>query len=110
MVSSKGADGETAHRRGRGLSGPSVIKKRTMRRNTRTARSRFIEWSVPPGWPALARSTSSRDSGGRLVVPVGSRCGTQELLLIEKESSGALRTTRIALVRFVPLLREPRQD
>jgi protein-L-isoaspartate(D-aspartate) O-methyltransferase len=45
--------------------------------------------------------------GGRLVVPVGSRFGTQELLLIEKDSSGKLRTTRVAPVRFVPLLRDP---
>lgn len=45
--------------------------------------------------------------GGRLVVPVGSRFGTQELLLMEKDSSGKLRTTRVAPVRFVPLLRDP---
>jgi protein-L-isoaspartate(D-aspartate) O-methyltransferase len=48
--------------------------------------------------------------GGRLVVPVGSRFGIQELLLLEKESSGAVRTTRVAPVRFVPLLREPPEN
>ena len=48
--------------------------------------------------------------GGRLVVPVGSRFGVQQLLLLEKESSGALRTTRVAPVQFVPLLREPPED
>jgi protein-L-isoaspartate(D-aspartate) O-methyltransferase len=48
--------------------------------------------------------------GGRLVVPVGPRYGRQELLLLEKDSSGALRTTRVAPVRFVPLLREPSKD
>jgi protein-L-isoaspartate(D-aspartate) O-methyltransferase len=48
--------------------------------------------------------------GGRLVVPVGSRYGVQELRLLEKESSGELRTTRVAPVRFVPLLREPPED
>jgi protein-L-isoaspartate(D-aspartate) O-methyltransferase len=48
--------------------------------------------------------------GGRLVVPVGSKFGIQELQLLEKDSSGALRTTRVATVRFVPLLREPPKD
>jgi protein-L-isoaspartate(D-aspartate) O-methyltransferase len=48
--------------------------------------------------------------GGRLVVPVGSRFGVQELLLIEKDSEGKLRTTRVAPVRFVPLLREPPEN
>jgi protein-L-isoaspartate(D-aspartate) O-methyltransferase len=48
--------------------------------------------------------------GGRLVVPVGSRLGAQELLLLEKDPSGTLRTTRVAAVRFVPLLREPPED
>jgi len=49
-------------------------------------------------------------SGGRLVVPVGSRFGVQELLLLEKEPSGVVRTTRVAPVRFVPLLRDPPED
>jgi protein-L-isoaspartate(D-aspartate) O-methyltransferase len=48
--------------------------------------------------------------GGRLVVPVGSQFGIQELQLIEKDSSGELSTTRVATVRFVPLLREPRKN
>jgi protein-L-isoaspartate(D-aspartate) O-methyltransferase len=48
--------------------------------------------------------------GGRLVVPVGPHFGGQELLLLEKDSSGAVRTTRVAPVRFVPLLREPAEE
>jgi protein-L-isoaspartate(D-aspartate) O-methyltransferase len=48
--------------------------------------------------------------GGRLVIPVGSRFGVQELQLLEKDSAGTLRTTRVAPVRFVPLLREPPED
>ena len=44
--------------------------------------------------------------GGRLVLPVGSPNGIQELQLLEKDRSGTLRTTRVASVRFVPLVRE----
>jgi protein-L-isoaspartate(D-aspartate) O-methyltransferase len=48
--------------------------------------------------------------GGRLVVPVGPHFSYQELLLLEKDASGAVRTTHIAPVRFVPLLRERSED
>ena len=43
--------------------------------------------------------------GGRMVVPVGPVADVQELQLIEKDSAGRTRTTRVAPVRFVPLLR-----
>jgi protein-L-isoaspartate(D-aspartate) O-methyltransferase len=44
-------------------------------------------------------------SGGRLVIPVGSVSDAQNLLLIEKDSSGQVRTRQVAAVRFVPLRR-----
>ena len=43
--------------------------------------------------------------GGRLVVPVGPVAAVQELQLIEKDNEGRTRTTRVAPVRFVPLVR-----
>jgi protein-L-isoaspartate(D-aspartate) O-methyltransferase len=43
--------------------------------------------------------------GGRLVLPVGPVGDVQELQLIEKDSAGLTRTTRVAPVRFVPLVR-----
>ena len=43
--------------------------------------------------------------GGRLVVPVGPVSAVQELQLIEKDNAGRTRTTRVAPVRFVPLVR-----
>jgi protein-L-isoaspartate(D-aspartate) O-methyltransferase len=43
--------------------------------------------------------------GGRMVVPVGPVADVQELQLIEKDGEGRTRTTRVAPVRFVPLLR-----
>lgn len=43
--------------------------------------------------------------GGRLVIPVGPVSAVQELQLIEKDNAGRTRTTRVAPVRFVPLVR-----
>jgi protein-L-isoaspartate(D-aspartate) O-methyltransferase len=42
-------------------------------------------------------------TGGRMVIPVGSRFATQWLLLIEKDDDGSVVTRQIAPVRFVPL-------
>jgi protein-L-isoaspartate(D-aspartate) O-methyltransferase len=41
--------------------------------------------------------------GGRMVIPVGERFATQQLLLIEKAADGGVVTRQIATVRFVPL-------
>ena len=41
--------------------------------------------------------------GGRMVIPVGERFATQQLLLIEKSADGGIVTRQIAAVRFVPL-------
>ncbi len=43
--------------------------------------------------------------GGRLVIPVGNRFLTQQLILIEKHDDGALIATQVLPVRFVPLVR-----
>ena len=44
--------------------------------------------------------------GGKMVIPVGGRFMTQQLLLIEKTEKGEVRTFQIAAVRFVPLTGE----
>ncbi len=44
--------------------------------------------------------------GGRMVIPVGSRFMTQELLLISKQQDGKLITRQIIPVMFVPLTGE----
>jgi protein-L-isoaspartate(D-aspartate) O-methyltransferase len=44
--------------------------------------------------------------GGVLVAPVGENPETQELVVIEKTSAGALRRRSVAPVRFVPMVRE----
>jgi protein-L-isoaspartate(D-aspartate) O-methyltransferase len=41
--------------------------------------------------------------GGRLVIPVGSRFLTQQLLLVEKDDRGGVTTRQVLPVRFVPL-------
>jgi protein-L-isoaspartate(D-aspartate) O-methyltransferase len=43
---------------------------------------------------------------GRIVIPVGSRYGNQELLIITKDADGRAVTRRTIAVRFVPLTRE----
>jgi len=46
--------------------------------------------------------------GGRMIIPVGSVYGVQNLILVEKSAAGELRTTNLLPVRFVPLLRGKR--
>ena len=41
--------------------------------------------------------------GGRLIIPVGSRFLTQQLLLVEKDEDGEVTTRHVLPVRFVPL-------
>lgn len=41
--------------------------------------------------------------GGRMVIPVGARFMTQELVLVEKGADGRVRTRQLLPVRFVPL-------
>ena len=41
--------------------------------------------------------------GGRMVIPVGSRFMTQQLLFVEKDNSGKVSTRQVMPVRFVPL-------
>ena len=43
--------------------------------------------------------------GGRLIIPVGDRFLTQQLILIEKHDDGTVTTTQVLPVRFVPLVR-----
>lgn len=42
--------------------------------------------------------------GGRMVIPVGAPFQTQQLLLIEKQADGGLKTRQMMPVRFVPLV------
>ncbi len=52
---------------------------------------------VPPALVAQLKP------GGRMIIPVGSRFLTQQLVLIEKQPDGQLITRQILPVRFVPL-------
>lgn len=55
--------------------------------------------SIPP---ALLEQLAP---GGRLVMPVGDQLSHQNLVLVEKDSTGRLGSREIVPVRFVPLLR-----
>jgi protein-L-isoaspartate(D-aspartate) O-methyltransferase len=41
--------------------------------------------------------------GGRMIIPIGSRFLTQQLLLVEKDDGGDVTTRHVLPVRFVPL-------
>jgi protein-L-isoaspartate(D-aspartate) O-methyltransferase len=43
-----------------------------------------------------------------MVIPVGSVYGVQNLMLVEKDRDGKVRTRNLLPVRFVPMLRGPR--
>lgn len=46
--------------------------------------------------------------GGRMVIPVGSVYGVQNLILVEKDEVGEVSTRNLLPVRFVPMLSGPR--
>jgi protein-L-isoaspartate(D-aspartate) O-methyltransferase len=47
-------------------------------------------------------------AGGRMMIPVGSLYGIQNLILVEKTADGGVRTETLIPVRFVPFLRDVR--
>ncbi|WP_163337508.1 protein-L-isoaspartate(D-aspartate) O-methyltransferase [Desulfopila sp. IMCC35008] len=55
---------------------------------------------IPP--PLLAQL----EKGGRMVIPVGKRYGTQYLILVTKNMDGTISSRNISPVRFVPLVRK----
>ncbi len=46
--------------------------------------------------------------GGRMIIPVGSVHGIQNLILVLKDESGDIRTRNLLPVRFVPMLSDLR--
>lgn len=63
----------------------------------------IVTAAAPQIPPALPEQLAP---GGRLVIPVGQPYGRQDLLLIEKQKNGELRSSNILPVAFVPLLNE----
>ena len=45
--------------------------------------------------------------GGRMVIPVGARFMTQQLVLVKKDATGKVTTRQLLPVAFVPLTRTP---
>ena len=48
--------------------------------------------------------------GGRMIVPVGPQWWGQDLLVVEKDDGGSVRTVESIPVRFVPMIREPEEQ
>ena len=44
--------------------------------------------------------------GGRMIIPVGKRFGTQHLILVTKNPDRTITSTNLMAVRFVPLVRQ----
>jgi len=44
--------------------------------------------------------------GGRMIIPVGTRMGHQQLVVLTKEEDGSFSTNRLIPVRFVPFTRQ----
>ncbi len=44
--------------------------------------------------------------GGRMLIPVGKRFGTQYLILVTKDQDGSVSSRNLMAVRFVPLVRK----
>ena len=44
--------------------------------------------------------------GGRMLIPVGKRFGTQYLILVTKDQDGSVSSKNLMAVRFVPLVRK----
>jgi protein-L-isoaspartate(D-aspartate) O-methyltransferase len=66
---------------------------------------RILVTAAPPEIPQALLDQLS--GGGRLVAPVGASPWTQELIVIEKSTSGDIRRKSVAPVMFVPMVREP---
>lgn len=45
-------------------------------------------------------------AGGRMLIPVGKRFGTQYLILVTKQQDGSISSRNLMAVRFVPLVRK----
>ncbi|MBE0595817.1 MAG: protein-L-isoaspartate(D-aspartate) O-methyltransferase, partial [Desulfuromonadales bacterium] len=44
--------------------------------------------------------------GGRMLIPIGKRFGTQYLILVTKDHDGSISSRNLMAVRFVPLVRK----
>ena len=66
---------------------------------------RVILTAAPPEMPRTL--VEQLKPGGRLVAPVGPPGGVQELVMLEKDADGMVRSMNVIAVRFVPMVDEP---
>lgn len=80
----------------------------------------YYGWEEEGPWDAIVVTAAAEHvppplvqqlkAGGRMMIPVGSRFGTQYLLLVEKNQKGEVSTRNLMPVRFVPLTRAGKQE
>lgn len=80
----------------------------------------YYGWKERAPWDAIVVTAAAEHvppplvqqlkKGGRMVIPVGSRFGTQYLLLVEKNDEGYVSTSNLMPVRFVPLTRAKKEE
>ena len=63
----------------------------------------IVTAAAPAVPPALVEQLKP---GGKLVIPVGSQWGAQQLLVIDKDANGETSRRNVLAVRFVPLTRD----
>jgi protein-L-isoaspartate(D-aspartate) O-methyltransferase len=66
---------------------------------------RILLTAAPPEMPQ--KLVDQLKPGGRLVAPVGPAGGEQELVVLDKDAQGEVRSMSVIGVRFVPMVREP---
>lgn len=66
---------------------------------------RIILTAAPPEMPQAL--VEQLEPGGRLVAPVGPVGGVQELVMLEKNPQGEVRSMTVIGVRFVPMVDKP---
>jgi protein-L-isoaspartate(D-aspartate) O-methyltransferase len=66
---------------------------------------RIVLTAAPPQMPQIL--VDQLKAGGRLVAPVGSPGGDQELVVLDKDKEGQVRSMSVIGVRFVPMVDRP---
>jgi protein-L-isoaspartate(D-aspartate) O-methyltransferase len=66
---------------------------------------RIVLTAAPPEMPQTL--VEQLKPGGRLVAPVGPTGGVQELIVLDKDAEGEVRSMSVIGVRFVPMVEQP---
>jgi protein-L-isoaspartate(D-aspartate) O-methyltransferase len=68
---------------------------------------RIVLTAAPPEMPQVL--VDQLKPGGRLVAPVGPAGGEQELIVLDKDAEGQVRSMSVVGVSFVPMVEKPQE-